>query len=312
VVRQESQLRNEIVRAGRLLYEKGLISSSEGNISARLGTDRILVTPSGLHKGFLETGHLLIVDQDGQQIGPRVGAARDLKSTSELPLHLEVYKARKDVKSVVHAHPPIAIALSIAGIPTAECLLPEVIIFLGLIPTVAYATPGSAEFADAVRQLISNHDALVLERHGAVTVGSTPMEGFMRMEIVEQSARISFMLAQLGSYETLPADEVEKLLIQREAMGLSKPGESTEFCQNCGVCHVASNHQPTMRPKYRNLAGRSEELGGRSDRNIADNMVGMGFTGVLQDLPSIGKRSVGEEEIRELVRKVVRSTIGQN
>ena len=310
MARQESQLRNEIVRAGRLMYEKGLISSSEGNISALMDSDRILITPSGLHKGFLEPRQLLIVDRDGQQIGPRVGAARDLKPTSELPLHLEVYKERKDVTSVVHAHPPVTIALSIAGIPMAECLLPEVIVFLGLIPTVAYETPGSAAFALAVRQLISNHDALALERHGAVTVGSTPMEGFMRMEIVEQNARISFMLAQLGTYKPLAAGEVEKLLKQREKMGLCKPGESTEFCQSCGVCHLETGHLPTMRPSYKNLAGQSGEfVSGRSAVNVAR---GPDFPGGLQDLPPIKSRFVGEDEIRKLVRKVVETTIGQS
>ena len=295
------------------MYEKGLISSSEGNISARLGADRILITPSGLHKGFLEARQLLIVDRDGQQIGPRVGAVRDLKPTSELPLHLEVYKERRDVNTVVHAHPPATIALSIAGIPMAECLLPEVIVYLGLIPTAVYAAPGSAEFAKAVRQLISNHDALALERHGAVTVGATPMEGFMRMEIVEQNARISFMLTQLNSYNPLPPDEVEKLLRQREAMGLSKPGESTKFCQSCGLCHIGASHLPTMRPSYKNSAGRSEGFaGGRSVRNVARDPDGIGVSGAFQDLPTIGNRSVGEVDIRELVRKVVKTTMGWN
>ena len=313
MARQESQLRHEIVRVGQLMYEKGLISSSEGNISALLGSERLLITPSGVHKGFLEPAQLLIVDRDGQQIGPRVGAARNLKPTSELPLHLEVYKQRKDISAVIHAHPPVTIALSIARIPMAECLLPEVIVFLGLIPTAAYATPGSAEFANSVRQLISNHDALVLERHGALTIGSTPMEGFMRLEIVEQNARISFMLAQLGAHEPLPPDEVEKLLIQREEMGLCKPGESTEFCQKCGVCHIGPDHLPTMKLRYTaGSASLEDATGGQSPGMIDGNKAAPGLFGGPQSLRPMRTRSVGEDEIRALVRKVISSTIGQD
>ncbi len=312
MARQESQLRHEIVHVGQLMYEKGLISSSEGNISALLDSERILITPSGLHKGFLETAQLLIVDRDGQQIGPRVGPARKLKPTSELPLHLEVYNQRKDISAIVHAHPPITIALSIAHIPMAECLLPEVIVFLGLIPTAAYATPASAELASSVRQLISNHDALVLERHGALTVGSTPMESFMRLEIVEQNARISFMLAQLGAHRPLPSNEVEKLLRQREEMGLCKPGESTDFCQKCGVCHIGPAHLPTMKSRYSAGDGSLKgSTGGPAAGMLRGDQAGPGFLGGPQTLPPIRARSVGEEEIRELVRKVVSGTIGQ-
>jgi L-fuculose-phosphate aldolase len=312
LARQESQLRHEIVHVGQLMYKKGLISSSEGNISALLGSERILITPSGVHKGFLEPAQLLIVDHDGQQIGPRVGSARNLKPTSELPLHLEVYRQRKDIRAIVHAHPPITIALSIASIPMAECLLPEVIVFLGLIPTVAYATPASVELASSVRQLISYHDALVLERHGALTIGSTPMESFMRLEIVEQNARISFMLAQLGARKPLPPNEVEKLLRQREEMGLCKPGESTDFCQRCGVCHIGSDHLPTMKSRYRAGTGSLKgSTGGQSAGMIDGDQAGPGLFGGPQTLPPIRPRSVAEDEIRELVRKVVRGTIGQ-
>lgn len=157
--KNEYQLRQEIVQVGRLMYEKGLISASDGNISARLGPGRILITPSGLHKGLLEPNQLLIVDDNGEQASSGVGALRQLKPTSELPMHLEVYRQRPEVEAVVHAHPPITIALSIAEIPMAECLLPEVIVFLGLIPTSQYATPSSRENVQAIRELITHHSS---------------------------------------------------------------------------------------------------------------------------------------------------------
>jgi len=140
-------------------------------------------------------------------------------------MHLEAFRQRPDIQAVVHAHPPTTVALSIAGVPLSDCLLPEVIVFLGIIPTTAYATPSSNENVTAIRQLICNHDALVLQRHGSLTVGDSPMQAFMRLETVEQNARIAFMLKQLGVSHPLPADEVTKLLRQRQEMGLSRPGE---------------------------------------------------------------------------------------
>ena len=244
----EYQLRQEIVRIGRLMYEKGFICASDGNISARLEPARILITPSGLHKGLLEPDQLLIVDEAGQTMGLRTAAARRLKPTSELPMHLEAYRQRADVAAVVHAHPPITIALSIAGISIADCLLPEVIVFLGLIPTTQYATPSSEENVRAIREFIINHDAIVLQRHGSLTVGDSPMQAFMRLETMEQNARIALMLAQLGVHHPLPPSEVEKLLRQRQQMGLARPGESAEFCAICGVCHAGTEHAPTLRP----------------------------------------------------------------
>ncbi len=239
----EQQLRQEIVRIGQLMYGKGFIAASDGNISARLGPDRLLITPSGLHKGLLEPDQLLVVDESGQMVGSR----RGLKPTSELPMHLEAYRQRSDIGAVVHAHPPVSVALSIAGIPMTDCLLPEVIVFLGLIPTTAYATPSSAENVRAIRDLIRQHDAIILQRHGSLTVGDTPMQAFMRLETVEQNARIGFMLAQLGVRHPLLPAEVEKLLVQRRQLGLSRPGEAEAFCALCGVCHPGTQHAPTLR-----------------------------------------------------------------
>lgn len=276
----ESELRQEIARVGRLMYDKGFISASDGNISARLETGRILITPSGLHKGFLEPEQVLIVDEAGKVISAGSPA---LKPTSEMPMHLEAYRQRPDIGAVVHAHPPITIALSIAGIPLADCLLPEVIVFLGLIPTTQYATPSSQENVRAIRDLIANHDAIVLRRHGSLTVGRSPLEAFMRLETVEQNGRIAFMLAQLGIRNPLPAAEVRKLLEQRAQLGLARPGEAADFCEVCGVCHLGSEHAPTMK------------RGGEWRLEIGDSRVG-----------------VDPAEIRNLVAQVVQKTLGSS
>ena len=286
----ERELRHEIVRIGRLLYEKDYIVGGEGNISARLAPGRILITPSGLHKAFLEPTQLLVVDADGHRVGPTTSASRRLKPTSELPMHLEVYRQRPDVGAVVHAHPPTTITLSIAGIPMADCLLPEVIVLLGLIPTTAYATPSSEENVTAIRDLIGRHDALCLQRHGSLTVGNDPLQAFMRLEIMEKSAQVAYRLAQLGAHNPLPEAEVRKLLQMREEMGLSRPGEAADFCAVCGVCHPSDKHQPRLRP-----------------RTATDGQLSTG----PQALPPIRPLTVDESEIRRLVTQLVRKTLGE-
>lgn len=242
----EVNLRREIVRIGQLMYRKGFISASDGNLSARLEGSRILITPSGLHKGFLEPDHLLVVDEEGHVLGPRTAMNRALGPTSELPMHLEAYRQRADIGAVIHAHPAITIALSIAGISLADCLVPEAIVMLGIVPTTQYATPSSSENMLAIRTLVRSHDVIVLQRHGSLTVGADPMQCFMRLETLEQTARIRLMLAQLGVHSPLPADEVRKLLRMREQMGLCRPGEAEAFCEVCGVCHTGDVHPPLM------------------------------------------------------------------
>ena len=239
---QETELRDEIVLVGKLLYDKGLIVAGDGNISTRLEDGTILITPSGLCKGMMRPDQLIIIDLDGRKVGPGTSTNRDLQPSSETAMHLEVYKQRPDVISVVHAHPPYAIALSIAGISLADCMLPEAIVFLGLTPTTPYSTPASEENAQAIRQVITGHDALVLQRHGSLTVGTSPLNAFHRTETLEQIARITHMLHQLGGGQPLPPFQVEKLLKTRQDMGLSRAADAIEFCEICGVCHLNGQH----------------------------------------------------------------------
>lgn len=232
---RETALRREIVQIGQMMYDRGLLSGFEGNLSVRLGDDRFLITPSGFHKGLLQPEQLLIVNGDGQPVGYATEARRGLRPTSELPMHLEAYRRRPDVMAVVHAHPPITVALSIAGISMDTPLLPEVIVLLGLIPTAGYAMSSSEEGAAAIRNLIAHHDAIILQRHGTLTVGDSLMQAFMRLETVEQNARIHFMLAQLGVDNPLAAQEVSKLLQMRRRMGLEREGEPAAFRARWGV-----------------------------------------------------------------------------
>jgi L-fuculose-phosphate aldolase len=226
----ENNLRREIVQVCHLLYQKDFICASDGNVSVCLAPDRFLITPSGLHKGLLTAEQVLLVDETGRPVNS-TPANSHLRPTSELPMHLEAYRQRKDITAVVHAHPSTAVALSIAGINLADYLLPEVVVFLGRIPTTEYATPSSPENAAAIRELIRHHDSLVLKRHGALTVGYSPLQAFMRMETLEQQARILFKLHQLGHDAPMPAADVAKLLHMRQQMGLMHEGEMETFRQ---------------------------------------------------------------------------------
>jgi L-fuculose-phosphate aldolase len=246
---KEQKLREEIVLVGKLLYDRGLIVATDGNISARLDPNTILITPSGLCKGLMTPDQLIIIDLEGRKVGPGTPASQHLKPTSETAMHLEAFKQRPDVLSVVHAHPPHAISLSIVGISLADCMLPEAIVFLGLTPTTPYATPSSEENARAIREVITGHDALVLQRHGSLTVGDSPLNAYYRTETLEQIARITFMLHQLGGGQPLPPFQVEKLLGTRRHLGLNRAADEAEFCQICGVCHL--DGQPCPPPAAR-------------------------------------------------------------
>jgi L-fuculose-phosphate aldolase len=232
---REGALRQEMVRIGQMMYERGLLCGFEGNLSVRLGDNRILITPSGLHKGLLRPEQLLIVDSEGREIGYSTEARRGLRPTSELPMHLEAYRQRPDIAAVIHAHPPLTVALSIAGIPMDTPMLPEVIVLLGIIPMAPYSLSSSTEGADAIRELVRRHDALVLQRHGTLTVGNSLTQAFMRLETVEQNARIHFMLAQLGAGGPLEGREVTRLLKMRRGMGLERDGDAADFRRLWGV-----------------------------------------------------------------------------
>lgn len=210
----EYALRQRIVEIGKLMHQKNFIAAGDGNISARLDRERLLVTPSGVSKGFLDPRQLLIVDLNGEKIAPRAGKWRDLKPSSEIRLHLECYRQRADIGAVIHAHPPYAIACTLAGISLAQGILPEVVYDLGAIPTAPYATPASEEGAQAIRDLIRKHNAVLLDRHGSVTVGADVWEAYLRLERVEHVALMILAAQQaLGKSPSPLSDEAIRKLV---------------------------------------------------------------------------------------------------
>ncbi len=232
----ERDLRREIVRIGRLMHARGYVTATDGNISVRLDEERFLVTPSGLSKGYMTPEQLVVIDWEARPVG-RTGDATgpDLMPSSEILLHLEAYRQRPDIAAVVHAHPVHAVVLSIAGISLAHCPIPEVIVNLGMIPTTDYAMPASPEGAVVIRDWIRRYDALILQRHGSVTVGKTLWEAYLHLEKLENAAEITYKLLLLGRETPFPPAELQKLLAKRERAGLMRPGQAAEIAQAFGL-----------------------------------------------------------------------------
>lgn len=237
----EESARHEIVRVCRLLWERGYVAATDGNLSVRLGPERILVTPSGLSKGFLTPDQLVLADLSGALLPAREQTAKGLKPSSEFRMHCEAYRQRSDIGAVVHAHPPITTAFTIAGIGLAQCVLPEVLLTLGSIPTTRYATPTSTQGPEVIRDLIGKYDALVLDRHGSLTVGRTAFDAYLKLEKVEHVAQVTLAARQLGNVQVLPPDEVRRLTaIRRRSLGLPAEYEG-EGCVGCGACGRGDN-----------------------------------------------------------------------
>jgi L-fuculose-phosphate aldolase len=234
----EPMLRQEVIQVCHLLWQRGLVSATDGNVSVRMDRERFLCTPSGYSKGLLTVDQLVMVDWEARPVGPRYGSQAELLPSSEMLTHLEAYRLRPDVQSVVHAHPPTAVALSIAGISLARCLLPEVVLAFGLIPTTEYATPSSGRGAEVIREHIASYDALILMRHGSLTVGDSPLDAYLKVEKLEATAEITRILVSLGKVSNLPPEEVARLMAWREAQGLLKPGQKDDLCTACGLCKV--------------------------------------------------------------------------
>jgi L-fuculose-phosphate aldolase len=199
------ETRRDIVACARQVYDKGIVAATDGNISYRMMTDRIMITPAGKSFGNLSTDDLAYVDIDGNIL------TFEQKPSSELPMHLEIYRQRPDVNAVIHAHPPFATALTLTGNSLSDPILPEVVMMFGEIPTAPYATPSTQESAESIRHLIKDHDAILLDHHGAVTYGSSLDDAYLKMEKLEHTAKTIVAAKTLGTPKILDGDQLNKL-----------------------------------------------------------------------------------------------------
>lgn len=213
----ESSLRADVVEIGRRMYARGYTASNDGNISVRLGSDRLLMTPKSVCKGFMTPDMMCVTDLEGRKI------QGDRDPSSEMLMHLEVYRQRPDVQAVVHAHPPIATGFAVAGIPLDRAVLAEVLTTLGSVPIAEYATPSTKELPEAVRKYIRAHDGMLLANHGALTVGSDLYSAYFKMETVEHFAKISLVARLLGRENLISREEVMRLQELRGTYGIAAP-----------------------------------------------------------------------------------------
>ena len=205
----ERKYREEIVRYGRMLHEHGFVAAMDGNLSVRLKQDRILVTPTCVSKGAMRPAEMVIVDMDGKKVSGRRNV------TSEIGMHLLIYRTRPDIQAIVHAHPPTATGFAAAGIPLTEPLVCEVVMGLGCIPLARYGTPGTSELAQTLEPFVPEYDAILMSNHGVVAYGDTLEHAYMKMETVEHFAQIALVTHLLGRQQPLKEVDIEKLLMAR-------------------------------------------------------------------------------------------------
>jgi len=209
---RDQEARAAIVAAGRRLYERRILASIEGNMSIRLEGDRIVATPSGINKGFMRDDDMVVTDLEGN---PEGGG----NPSSEMRMHLAIYKVRPDLKAIVHAHPTVATGYAVAGRQLPPAVLAEIVTTLGCIPIAPYGTPSTDELAEAVVGPIRNYDALLLANHGALTAGDSLHEAEERMYQLEHFAEVSLVAELLGGPQAFSIEEVDRLSSLRERAG---------------------------------------------------------------------------------------------
>ena len=206
---EDFQQRHELVQFGRMLHAQGFVAATDGNLSIRMDGGRVMVTPTGFSKGMLRTEDMVIVDFEGRKL------SGIHSPSSEIAMHLTIYKMRPDVGAVVHAHPCTATAFASAGIALDQPMCAEIVITLGTVPLAPYATTGSSELSESLKPFIPYHEAILMANHGVVTYGSDLRQAYMRMEAVEHYAKIVLAARQLGCTRSLDSRELEKLAAVR-------------------------------------------------------------------------------------------------
>lgn len=210
----EWKLKEQMCDIGRRIWLKGFCAGNEGNHSYRIGENKVLCTPTGISKGNLKPDDICVVDMEGKQLsGSR-------KRTSEILLHLEIYKARTDVKAVIHSHPPHATAFAVAGVELPTCIHPEAEVFLGPVRTAKYVTPGDKRLGESILPYVKDSNTIVLESHGVVCFSPNLEQAYYQLEIVDAYARILILAKQVGSIRPLESTEMKELLELKNRFGL--------------------------------------------------------------------------------------------
>lgn len=259
----EWELKNLIIEVGKRIWTRGYVASNDGNISVRFGDNEILTTPHGVSKGFMTKEMIVRVDFSGKVVS---GDSR-YHPSSELKMHLEVYKERPDIKSVIHAHPTYATSFAVAGLPLDRCVLPEAVIVIGAVPIAKYGLPSTMELADAIREHIKTSDAILLENHGALTLGSDLLDAYYKMETLEHTASIVWKAIQLGNVNVLPEQERDRLMALREKFQL--PGRVAA----CEVTPMHSGREPDANERVSTRDNRNKEMMEETIKEITEKVL---------------------------------------
>jgi len=211
----ETTARSDIVEAGRRLYMRGFVCANDGNLSARLSHDIVLATPSGVSKGFMTGDMLIKLDLDGNVL------EGTMKPSSEIKMHLAIFKRSPDILAVCHAHPPVSTTFAAAGVALDRAFAQESALLLGVIPVAKYAVPGSTDLAEGAAEFCLEYHGVLLEHHGPVTWGSSIMQSLYRMESVEYTATIAMYSKMLGFDRTLSKEQIDGLIALRSAWGIT-------------------------------------------------------------------------------------------
>jgi L-fuculose-phosphate aldolase len=224
---REPELRRLLVEICHRMYRQGYIAAGDGNVSCKLDDGRVLVTPTGLHKGFVREEDLVVVDRRGKLLrGSR-------KPSSEFLMHELAYDERPDVGAVVHSHPPMTVALALAGVSLAQCILSETCLVLGAILVAPYSTPTTDEVPRVLKPYMRQTNAIVMDRHGAITLGRDLDEAYNRLEAMEHAAKITHAARVLGPVAPLPPHEVAKLQVLAQQLGIPRAPDPCTLCNAC-------------------------------------------------------------------------------
>ncbi len=219
MVNNEWEIKKLMLDVGKRTWQRGYIAANDGNITYRLNDNELLTTPTGVSKGFMTMDMIIKMNMDGKVLS---GSSK-YHPSSEVKMHMQVYRQREDVRSVMHAHPPHCTSFAVAGIPLDKCVLPEAILVLGSVPIAPYGTPSTMEIPDSIKPHVQNTDAILLANHGALTFGSDVLNAYHKMEILEHSAQIVYTAIQLGNVNMIPDDDVKKLMEIREKLNIPGP-----------------------------------------------------------------------------------------
>ncbi|TVP97357.1 MAG: class II aldolase/adducin family protein [Planctomycetaceae bacterium] len=223
------QIKQDMCDIGRRIYNRQFAAANDGNITVRVGENEVLCTPTLHCKGFLKPDDISLVDMTGKQLSGRK------KRSSEALLHLEIYRQREDIRSVVHCHPPHATAFAIAREPIPQCILPEVEVFLGDVPITKYETPGGQAFADTIIPFVHKTNVMILANHGTVSYGETVEQAYWWTEILDSYCRMLMLARQLGHVAYLSEGKSRELLELKDQWGYKDP-RNTEDYKNCDIC----------------------------------------------------------------------------